>query len=155
MNPKKALFFVLLIALVCTAERCPDELQTVAEVLHDAAVVTGEVQDIAIAASGNDVITKEDSDVFISKVTVPLLTAIGKGNQTVALLIALDSQDKSELLDILPPVIEAFGEVVTDENLGIIKNEGTRASIELTLQGVLATLKTVQAVTEVKANEQN
>ncbi len=144
---RKLIFIPLL--LLCTAERCPDALQKIAEGLHDAAVITAEVQGMAIAASANGLITKAVSDQFIEDVTVPVLTAIGHANNAVALLAATDQKDRDSLLEILPPVIESLKAALADDKVGIISNVATQASVTLALQGVLAALNTLQAITEV------
>jgi len=145
----RRLLLVPLLLLVATAERCPDALQKIAEALHDAAVVTGEVQTMAISASDNDVITKQESDDFIEAVTVPLLSAIGHGNSIVKDLLSKEEKERDEILEILPPVIEAVKAALADENIDAISNEGTKASIRFALQGVSSALLTLQAVTEV------
>lgn len=147
----RRLLFIPLLLLVATAERCPDSLQKIAEGLNDAAVVTAATQDVVIAAWKSGVITKAVSDIFIEDVTIPILSAIGHANQAVKALDAKEDQNRDDLLEILPPVIEALQAALADEKIEVIKNDATRASIQLSLQGLLTTLITLQAVTEVNA----
>lgn len=143
---RKLLFVPLFLSMV--AASCGGALQDIAEGLNDAAFSVGEVQTIIIAAWENDVITKEESDQYIEKGTVPVLTAIGHANGAVALLSARDEVDRDELLEILPPVIQALNDALTDENIGIIPNEGTKAAVTLGLQGIVTALTTIQVLTE-------
>lgn len=147
----RRLLFIPLLLLVATAERCPDSLQKIAEGLNDAAVVTAATQDVVIAAWKSGVITKAVSDIFIEDVTIPILSAIGHANQAVKALDAKEDQNRDDLLEILPPVIEALQAALADEKIEVIKNDATRASIQLSLQGLLTALITLQAVTEVNA----
>lgn len=147
----RRLLFIPLLLLVATAERCPDSLQKIAEDLNDAAVVTAATQDVVIAAWKSGVITKAVSDIFIEDVTIPILSAIGHANQAVKALDAKEDQNRDDLLEILPPVIEALQAALADEKIEVIKNDATRASIQLSLQGLLTALITLQAVTEVNA----
>lgn len=140
---------VIPLLLLCTAERCPDSLQKITEALHDAAVVTGEVQTIAISAFQNLLITRQESDDFIEAVTIPILSVIGHANSAIQDLLILEETDRDEILKILPPVIEAVKAAIADEKIQAISNEGTRASILFSLQGLSSALITIQALTEV------
>lgn len=140
---------LLPILLVLMAPSCPDALKDIARGLNTAAISVGEVQTLVISASDTGVITKESSDAFLEGATIPILTAIGHANTAVALLVAMEEQDRDEILEILPPVIEAIEGALADEKLGIISNEGTKASVLLTLQSIQAALNIVQASVEV------
>ncbi len=143
---RKLLFVPLL--LVCMAAGCADTLRSITEGLNKAAVSVGEVQGIIIAAWENDVITKEKSDDLIAGITVPVLSAIGTANGAVALLVARDEVDRDEILEILPPVIEALKEALADEKIGLISNAGTKAAVQLGLQAVVSALSTIQVIAE-------
>lgn len=143
---RKLLFVPLFLTMI--AAGCSNALQTVAEGLNDAAFSIGEVQTIIIAAWENDVITKEESDQYIEGITVPVLSAIGHANGAAALLAARDEVDRDEVLEILPPVIAALNEALTDEKIGIIENPATQAAVKLGLQGIVTALTTIQVLTE-------
>lgn len=143
---RKLLFVPLL--LVCMAAGCDDALREITEGLNKAAVSVGEVQGIIIAAWENDVITKEQSDQYIEGITVPVLSAIGTANGAVALLVARDEVDRDEILEILPPVIDALNEALADEKIGLITNAGTKAAVQLLLRSVVSTLRTIQVIAE-------
>lgn len=143
---RKLLFVPLL--LVCLAAGCDDALRSMAEGLNKSAVSIGEVQGIIIAAWENGVITKEESDQYIENITVPVLSAIGTANGAVTLLIARESTDRDEMLEILPPVIEALNEALGDEKIGLITNAGTKAAVQLLLRSIVSTLRTIQVIAE-------
>ncbi len=137
------------VLLICMAPSCEQSLEKIAKGLNVAALSVGEVQTIVIEASDLDVITKEESDNFIKSVTVPILVAIGRANTTVGVISAMEEKDRASILEILPPVIEAVKEALADENLGLITNDITQASVQLGLQSMLAALNIIQATTEV------
>lgn len=141
-------FLFLPLFLVCLGAGCDDALRSMAEGLNKAAVSIGEVQGIIIAAWENDVITKEESDELIADITVPVLSAIGKANGAVTLLIARESSDRDEMLEILPPVIEALNEALADDKIGLISNPGTKAAVQLGLQAIVSALRTIQVIAE-------
>lgn len=143
---RKLLFVPLFFCMI--AAGCDNALKTIAEGLNDAAFSVGEVQTIIIAAWENDVITKAESDEYIENITVPVLSAIGHANGAVALLIARDSVDRDEIMEILPPVIAALNEALSDEKIGIIENPATQAAVKLGLVGMVTALATIQALTE-------
>ena len=143
---RKLLFVPLFLTMI--AAGCDNALKTIAEGLNDAAFSIGEVQTIIIAAWENDVITKEQSDQYIENITVPVLSAIGHANGAAALLIARESTDRDEILEILPPVIAALNEALSDEKIGIIENPATQAAVKLGLVGMVTALATIQVLTE-------
>jgi hypothetical protein len=143
---RKFLFVPLFLCMI--AAGCSNALQTIGEGLNDAAFSIGEVQTVIIAAWENDVITKAQSDQYIEGITVPVLSAIGHANGAVALLAARDEVDRDEILEILPPVIAALNEALSDEKIGIIDNVATQAAVKLGLVGMVTALTTIQVLTE-------
>lgn len=143
---RKFLFVPLFLSMV--AAGCGGALQDIAEGLNKAAVSVGEVQTIVIAAWENDVITKEESDQYIESGTVPVLSAIGHANGAVAVLAARPEVERDELLEIIPPVIAALNDALSDQNIGVISNEGTKAAVTLGLNGIITALTVIQATTE-------
>lgn len=141
-------FLFLPLFLVCLGAGCDDALRSMAEGLNKAAISVGEVQGIIIAASDNNVITKEESDQYLEGITVPVLSAIGTANGAVAILVARESTDRDEILEILPPVIAALNEALADDSIGLISNAGTKASVQLGLQAVVSALRTIQVIAE-------
>ena len=144
---RKLIFLPLF--FIATAASCDDTLKTMAKTLNTAAVATGEAQTIVIAAQESGVISKEASDAFVAGVTVKILTAIGLGNTALSLMVALPETARDDPLEILPPIIQAVKDGLADEQLNIITNEGTKANVQLALQGILAGLNTAQAILEV------
>lgn len=142
---RKFLFVPLFLTMIGAS--CGGALQDIAEGLNKAAVSVGEVQTIVIAAWENDVITKAESDGYIAGGTVPVLTAIGHANGAVAVLAARPEVERDELLEIIPPVIAALNDALSDEKLGIITNEGTKAAVSLGLNGIITALSVLQATT--------
>lgn len=143
---RKFLFVPLFLCMI--AAGCGDALRSMAEGLNKAAISIGEVQGIIIAAWENDVITKAQSDQYIEDITVPVLSAIGAANGAVTLLIARESTDRDEMLEILPPVIEALSEALADDKIGLINNAATKAAVQLGLRSMVSALRTIQVIAE-------
>ncbi len=150
-----------IIAMVCMAPACSDgDLETLATNLNRAATALGTVQDTVIAAHDDGMFSddvddqgvvtqtaKQKADVIVS-ITVRVARAIDIANELTRDFSTMPEGGRDQLLEILVPVAEALEEGLTDSNMGLITNAGTRSAIELGFRTALLALQGAQALLE-------
>ena len=137
------------IAMLCMAPACSDsDLENLALNLNRAATALGTVQDTVIAAHDTGLIDKPTADSIVT-ITVRVARAIGVANTLTRDFSTMPETGRDQLLEILVPVADALAEGLTDANMGLITDDGTRSAVELGFRTALLALQGAQALLEV------
>jgi len=144
---RKLLFIPLLLFVMAPA--CSDsDLENLALNLNRAATALGTVQGTVIAAHDTGVIDKPTADSIVT-ITVRVARAIDVANNLTRDFSTMPEGSRDQLLEILVPVADALQEGLTDANMGLITDAGTRSAVELGFRSALLALQGAQALLEV------
>lgn len=139
---RRNLYAVFILVLLCSLSACKDSaLQKVSDALNITAKTVGTIQDTAIAANQQRLITDIQTQHLL-EVTVQVSVA---GKQAVALtrnISTLDAMDKASLIKILNPVITAVNTAVSNGTADI-KDQKTKQDIQTLLLTLQASLNTI------------
>lgn len=143
MKPKFRLLYILVLTLLLTSCTDPD-LTKVAKALNDTAQGISVFQTTVIQANTQKLL----SDGMTRTLLESALRVDNAGQRAVAItrgLNALAPADRTNLLAILVPVINALADTQTSITLGI-KDAGTQTNIRASLLLIQTSLNTAQLV---------
>ena len=143
----KTLLLVCVFGLLMTAERCPDNLKTIANHLQIMAEANLLVQKTVIEANRNNVISDDVTRPIIDA-TMRIALAGLQASTLTRSYSKLNDNIRGDLFLILEPVLEVVENIIADETLSNIRDEDLRNEILLSILLIRTSLTTVQAILE-------
>ena len=144
MVTRRFLLSSVFLALLCLVGCSDKALQTVAKASRDIAAANLAIQNTVITAQQSGAITVEQAR-YVIEISLKIAQADQQVNAAIAGLNALAPADKSKILAILQPVIDAVNQAVTT-GVVPIQNQTIKTSIMAALTTIQAALATVKAV---------
>ena len=136
---------LLVLPLLLVLSACSDKaLQTVAKASRDISAANLALQNTVITAQQSGALTADQAG-YVVTVTLKVAQADQQVNAAISGINALAPADKSKILAILQPVIDAVNQAVTT-GVVPIQNQTIKTSIMAALTTIQAALATVKAV---------
>jgi hypothetical protein len=144
----KTLLFAPLLLLTLTTQGCDDvDLELLAKTLDGIATANETMLNVVLTAEESKFISTEEARPFVS---ASLRIGIA-GREAVAVtkaIVEMEAEDRTNLFEILDPIMEAIDNIVESEDLTGIKNEEVRRSLQLALLAIRSTISTARILLE-------